>query len=145
MLSRAVVSRPAAVWVAVLVAVALLAGVGLAAPETRLTGVINIDPPHISTDKAVKYDFDVVYVRAPRKGDGRARWAEVGDPRTMEPGADLMLLHPNGREEVLVEGGKGSVTDPMVSFDGEWVYYSLFHDLTHYNHGFATTSAGSSG
>ncbi|MFM8272395.1 MAG: hypothetical protein ACKODX_08675, partial [Gemmata sp.] len=49
-------------------ALALLAGVGLAAPETRLTGVINIDPPHISTDKTVKYDFDVVYVRAPRKG-----------------------------------------------------------------------------
>ena len=47
----------------------------------------------------------------------------------MDPGADLMLLHPDGTEEVLVGGGQGSVTDPMVSFDGEWVYYSLFHDL----------------
>ena len=51
-------------------AVALIAGIGLAAPEpkpeARLTGVINIHPPHISTDKTVKYDFDVVYVRAPR-------------------------------------------------------------------------------
>jgi hypothetical protein len=40
-----------------------------------------------------------------------------------------MLLHPDGSEEVLVRGGAGSVTDPMVSFDGEWVYYSLLHDL----------------
>ena len=30
---------------------------------------------------------------------------------------------------MLVAGGNGSVTDPIVSFDGEWVYYSLFHDL----------------
>src|SRR5581483_5445967 len=29
----------------------------------------------------------------------------------------------------LVKGGPGSVTDPMVSFDGAWVYYVLFHDL----------------
>jgi hypothetical protein len=36
----------------------------------------------------------------------------------MEPGADLMLLHPDGREELLVAGGDGSITDPMVSFDG---------------------------
>jgi hypothetical protein len=47
----------------------------------------------------------------------------------MEPGADLMLLHPDGSEERLVEGGTGSVTDPFVSFDGEWVYYSLIRDL----------------
>ena len=49
------------------------------------------------------------------------------------PGGDLMLLHPDGKEEVLVEGGKGSVTDPYVSFDGEWVYYSHFDDLTKRN------------
>ena len=50
-------------------------------------------------------------------------------PLFMDAGADLMLLHPDGSEEVLVRGGPGSVTDPMVSFDGQWVYYSLFHDL----------------
>ena len=47
----------------------------------------------------------------------------------MEPGADLMLLHPDGKEELLVEGGDGSITDPMVSFDGQWVYYSHIHNL----------------
>ena len=69
----------------------------------RYPGVIDINPPPITTDKTVKYDYDIVYVRAPRKDpSGKARWAEVGDPRTMEPGADLMLLHPDGKEEVLV-------------------------------------------
>ena len=84
-------------------------GLGLAlagkrrAGAERFPGPLNMDPPPIATDKSVKYDYDIVYVRAPRKdADGRSRWAEVGDPRTMEPGADLMLLHPDGKEEVLV-------------------------------------------
>ena len=47
----------------------------------------------------------------------------------MDPGSDLMLLHPDGTEEVLVAGGDGSVTDPFISFDGEWVYYSYFPDM----------------
>src|SRR5947209_4631074 len=38
-----------------------------------------------------------------------------------------MLLHPDGREEVLVEGGEGSVADPYVSFDAQWVYYAYFY------------------
>jgi hypothetical protein len=93
--------------------------------------VIKVDPPHISTDPAVKWDYDIVYVRAPRKGDDiGTNWTEISNPFFMDHGSDLMLLHPDGTEEVLVPGGKGAVTDPMVSFDGEWVYYSLFHDLT---------------
>jgi hypothetical protein len=91
---------------------------------------LRVNPPHVSTDKTVKYDYDIVYVRAPRReADGRSKWAEVGDPRTMEPGAELMLLHPDGKEEVIVPvKGDESVADPAVSFDGEWVYYALFHD-----------------
>jgi len=30
---------------------------------------INVQIPHISTDKKVKYDYDIVYVRAKRAGD----------------------------------------------------------------------------
>src|SRR5258707_600538 len=30
---------------------------------------INVKIPHISTDKTVKYDYDIVYVRAKRTGD----------------------------------------------------------------------------
>jgi hypothetical protein len=96
-----------------------------------ILGPININPPHISTDPSVKWDYDIVYVRAPRKGDDvGTNWTEISNPLFMDAGADLMVLHPDGREELLVAGGKGSVTDPMVSFDGEWVYYSLFHDLS---------------
>jgi hypothetical protein len=94
-------------------------------------GIINVTPKHVSTDPAVKLDYDIVYVRAPRKGDAvGTNWPEISNPVFMDPGADLMLLHPDGAEEVLVKGGAGSVTDPMVSFDGQWVYYTLFHDLT---------------
>lgn len=96
-------------------------------PERR-----NVNPPHISTDKSVKYDYDIVYVRAPRHGEEkRTKWAEFSDPTRMEPGADLMLLHPDGSEEVLVSGQDGSVMDPYVSFDGEWVYYAKFIDPQH--------------
>ena len=41
---------------------------------------LRVDPPHISSDKSVKYDYDIVYVRAPRvvKGaDGKDRHAPV--------------------------------------------------------------------
>jgi len=74
-------------------------------------------------------DYDIVYVRQARFGDDENTWwPEVFHPCRIDPGADLMLLHPDGSEEVLVEGGHGSVTDPFVSFDGRHVYYSLFHD-----------------
>ncbi len=75
-------------------------------------------------------EFDIVYVRMPRHGDAElTHWPEVFHPTRHEPGADLMLLHPDGSEELLVEGGNGAVTDPYVSFDGEWVYYSYFWDV----------------
>jgi hypothetical protein len=98
--------------------------------EPRYPGVLKMDPPHIRTEGTVKYDFDIVHVRAPRKSpDGRSRWAEVGDPRTMEPGADLMLLHPDGSEEVLGPvTGNESIADPQVSLDGQSVYFAKMHD-----------------
>jgi len=93
---------------------------------------LSIDPPHITTDKRVTYDYDIVYVRGLRRTDGKeARWAEFSKPHMMEAGADLMLLHPNGSEEVLVAGADGSVMDPYVSFDGQSVYYAKFIDAAH--------------
>ncbi len=75
-------------------------------------------------------DYDIVYVRQPRFGDDiNTLWPEVFHPARLEAGADLMLLHPDGSEEVLVAGGIGSVSDPFISFDAEWVYYSYFYDL----------------
>jgi len=71
-----------------------------------------------------------VYVRQPRFGDlTNTTWPEVFHPAEIDPGADLMLLHPNGTEEVLFAGGMGSVTDPFVSFDAQWVYFAYFYDM----------------
>jgi len=75
-------------------------------------------------------DYDIVYVRQPRFGDNtNTTWAEVAHPASLDPGADLILLHPDGTEEVLVTGGNGSVADPFVSFDAQWIYYAYFYDL----------------
>lgn len=115
-----------------LVAVLLVTSPGLVQPpgEKTFPDPININPPHFSKDPSVKLDYPIIYVRAPRKGDAvGTTWTEISQPVFMDPGADLMILYPDGKEDVLVAGGNGSVTDPMVSFDGEWVYYSYFHDL----------------
>lgn len=92
---------------------------------------LDVNVPHIKTDPTVKYDYDIVYVRARRAGDKihKRFYTDFSQPVTMEPGADLMLLHPDGTEELLVEGGDGSITDPMVSFDAQWVYYVHIHYL----------------
>src|SRR5262249_40138765 len=96
---------------------------------------ISLNIPHISSDTTVRYDYDIVYVRAKRAGDEVHKnfYTDFSQPVTMEPGADLMLLHPDGSEELLVKGGNGSITDPVVSFDGEWVLYSHIYDLRNYN------------
>ncbi|OAI46593.1 hypothetical protein AYO44_11060, partial [Planctomycetaceae bacterium SCGC AG-212-F19] len=92
----------------------------------------NVTPAPVASDKSVKYDYDIVYVRAPRHGEEkRTKWADFSDPTRMESGADLMLLHPDGSEELLVAGKDGSVVDPYVSFDGQWVYYAKFIDAQH--------------
>jgi hypothetical protein len=100
--------------------------------DARYFDVLDVTPQPISSDKSINYDYDIVYVRAPRRGDeGRTYWTEVFHPARMDAGADLMLLHPDGSEEVLVKAGENeSITDPFVSFDGEWVYYARFHDLS---------------
>src|SRR4026209_1409385 len=74
--------------------------------------------------------YDVLYVCQPRFGDKtNSLWPEVFHPARLDPGAALMLLHPDGSEEVLVAGGLGSATDPFVSFDGRSCYYAYFPNL----------------
>lgn len=114
----------------------VLAASGVSAQDEELfTKTLNVKVPHISTDPSVRWDYDIVYVRARRAGDETHKrfYTDFSQPVTMEPGADLMLLHPNGSEEVLVEGGQGSITDPVVSFDGEWVYYVHIYNLQRAN------------
>ena len=115
---------------------ALLFLAAVAAATSSLLGqdkkqrVLSVNPPHISKDSTVLYDFDIVYVRAPRKGDDKQiAWTEVFSPLRAEPGSDLLLLHPDGKEEVLVAAGDDAITDPFVSFDAEWVYYARYRNI----------------
>lgn len=105
--------------------------------EKRPEGRLRADPPHIATDKSIKYDYDIVYVRAPRdiKGkDGKDQqapvWPDASNPEGLRASTDLMLLRPDGSEEILVAGGTGAIADPYVSFDAQWVYYTRFHDVS---------------
>src|SRR6266487_3062228 len=96
---------------AFIAAVAVAAAIGLVAtaqekkPEARFLDPINVEVPHVSTDKDVRLDYDIVYVRAPRAGDRvhKRFFTDFSSPVTMEPGADLMLIHPDGSEELLVK------------------------------------------
>ena len=111
-----------------LAAVAALTGSLLG--QEKKPRILDVNPPPIAKDASVLYDFDIVYVRAPRKGDDKQiAWTEVFAPLRAEPGSDLMLLHPDGKEEVLVAAGDDAITDPFVSFDAEWVYYARFHNV----------------
>ncbi|HEX3151004.1 MAG TPA: hypothetical protein VHR66_23190 [Gemmataceae bacterium] len=99
--------------------------------EEKYLDDLNVVVPTIATDQSIKYDYDIVYVRAKRAGDKvhKRFFTDFSSPVTMEPGADLMLLHPDGTEDLLVTGGDGSVTDPQISFDGQWCYYVLLHNM----------------
>src|SRR6185295_11042145 len=73
---------------------------------------LRVDPPNISADKEIKYDYDIVYVRAPRtmkRADGKEQqamvWPEASMPHALLAATDLMVLHPDGTQDVLVEGG----------------------------------------
>ncbi|MEM7393523.1 MAG: hypothetical protein AAF492_14350, partial [Verrucomicrobiota bacterium] len=94
---------------------------------------LDVRPKPIHDDADITYDYDIVYIRAPRFGDDQnARWPEIAHPALMAPGADLMRLRPDGSEEVLVAAGKNdAITDPMISLDGEWVYYVHVRGLQH--------------
>ena len=78
---------------------------------------LNVEPRPVADDKSIKYDYDIVYVRAPRFVKTRAGkdqpavvWPDAHHPTKMRVGGvDLMILHPDGSEEVLVAGGKGAV------------------------------------
>ena len=109
----------------------LAGGPAPAADEPLFTAALDVEPKPIASDPSVRYDFDIVYVRALRAGDQvhKRYYTDFSQPVTLEPGADLMLLHPDGSEELLAEGREGAITDPAVSFDGQWVYFTRLYDL----------------
>jgi hypothetical protein len=116
--------------IALLLWTVLTAAAVAPAEQGKQARPLDVNPKPIAKDPSVKYDYDIVYVRAPRKGDDKQiAWTEVFSPLRGEPGSDLMLLHPDGKEETLVAAGDDAVTDPFVSFDGQWVYYVRFHNV----------------
>jgi hypothetical protein len=91
-----------------LLLVALLPAAMAGEPDLYLEN-LGVEVPPISSDLSVGYDYDLVYVRAPRSGDMEGSlWPEIAHPALMDPGADLILLRPDGNEEILVEGGARS-------------------------------------
>lgn len=107
-----------------------LSAAALVLAESPVPQPQRLQVPTIATDSSIRYDYDIVYIRAPRRGDDTAiRWTEVFSPLRAEPGSDLVLLHPDGSEEVLLAAGDDAITDPFVSFDGEWVYYARIHNV----------------
>src|SRR5687768_15944349 len=119
-------SRCRSVPPAVALAVALLAS---AVPSA--TRAARAAAPSAKGDAgAVNVDYDLVYVRAPR-GVKDLHWANTEPPDRNPPGAELVLLRPDGTERVLVpvEAGE-SIADPYVSFDAQWVYYAKYHAAT---------------
>ncbi len=96
-------------------------------------------PPHVSTDESVTFDYPIVYVRVPRPYPkayyGINHLNQAGLHQTNAPSAELRLLHPDGRDELLVPVAENeSITDPTVSFDGQWVYYARFHHMAVRHH-----------
>src|SRR6266545_2211240 len=98
--------------------------------QSLSTGLLGVVLFLAADTLAAVINYDIVYVRQPRFGDtNNTTWPEVFHPARLDPGADLMLLHTNGMQEVLIAGGNGGVTDPFISFDGQWCYYAYFPDL----------------
>jgi uncharacterized protein (TIGR03437 family) len=92
-------------------------------------------PTTTSAQALPPLNYDIVYVRAPRFGDNtNTIWPEVTTPLLPEPNADLMLLHPNGSEEVLfAAGANGAVVDPYVSYDAKSVLFAYYPNVRNVN------------
>ena len=100
-----------------------------------ITNIFSTRTLRVSAQSASPVNYDIVYVRAPRKGDNVINFLpEALTPLLPEPGADLVLLHPNGTEEVIFPAGiNGAVMDPQVSFDGQSVLFSFFPNVLNAN------------
>lgn len=88
-----------------------------------------------SAQSLAAVDYDIIYVRVPRPGDNQnSFWPDAITPLVTDPGADLVLLHPNGSEEVLfAAGSNGAVIDPTVSFDATSVVFSYLPNVRNVN------------
>jgi RNA polymerase sigma factor (sigma-70 family) len=95
-------------------------------------GAPDLTPKTFAEDPTIKLDYPIVYVRVPRPPEGDDRiWMNTHPAIAAPRGSELMLWRPDGKEEVLVPVQEHeAICDPYVSFDGEWVYYVKFHDVS---------------
>lgn len=92
-------------------------------------------PVSVTAQALPPINYDIVYVRSPRPPDNvNSFWPDAITPLLPDPGADLVLLHPDGSEEVLfAAGSKGAVVDPYVSYDGTAVVFAFYPDVLNVN------------
>ncbi|MEO8276432.1 MAG: hypothetical protein ABI639_09435 [Thermoanaerobaculia bacterium] len=103
----------------------------------------------IAADVVHPLPYPIVYVRAAYNGaNANTTWPDTVRPLIPDAGAELVVLRPNGVREVLfpLESYRGAldtptgsplsvggVSDLSVSFDGHWVLFTWYHDLTDQN------------
>jgi hypothetical protein len=96
-------------------------------------------PPLFSESSAAQglpsVSYDIVYVRSPRPDNNtNSFWSDAITPLLLDAGADLMLLHPDGSEEMLFSAGaNGAVMDPYVSYDAKSVVFAYFPNVRNVN------------
>ncbi len=110
---------------------------------------ISLAPGVLPGDVVNPLPYPIVYVRAAYGGpNSNTTWPDTVRPLIPDAGAQLVLLRPNGSREVLfpLESHRplldtpaasalsaGGVSDLNVSFDGHWVLFTWYHDLTDQN------------
>src|SRR6476661_650528 len=109
-------------------------------------------PGTVRADVVRPLPYDLLYVRAPWFGAGPevrgSVWPDTARPLTPDPGAQLARLRRDGVRETLFPQERyrsqvdtpaikplsaGSVSDLNVSFDGQWVLFTWYHDITSVN------------
>lgn len=92
--------------------------------------------PPTAIPSALGIDYDIVVCRAPvANAQFRNAFPDAANFSLYMPrGTDLFLIHPDGSEELLYSPGpNGACADPVVSFDGKWVYFTKFDDPQNIN------------
>lgn len=85
----------------------------------------------VRTPSQVGIGYDIVAVRMPKQAVQQQEHFQDAFNMSLfiGRGAELVIIHPDGSEELLFSGGpNASATDPFVSYDGRTVYFSLFVD-----------------
>ena len=87
-----------------------------------LVGASHAQGPPRHTPAQVGIDYDIVAVKMPTPANPLDRdWQDaLGASLYIGQGAELVIIHPDGREDLLFSGGpQTSCIDPSVSYDGK--------------------------